>query len=775
MNASSFNLSIRIMQVKFAILFLSVPGLVVGQEETMLPVAAVEGQPQKAFASPVVLGLKHDRHGLEEVQQGRLLVGELMCMACHLGADTVKKEGPNLLDVGRRVDPSFIKEFIANPMGRDPGTQMPSLLEDLPKAKRDEVADALTHFLVSLSANEFVPGVTKAEEYSLGKNLFHKIGCLSCHESERGVNLVHVPLKYGIDSLTAFLFQPLHTRPSGRMPDMNLTRDEARAIAGYLVGSKRRGGLKLNLVEAKVVAGKKYFEQFNCASCHEIPGLKTKPSLAFDNLRPGKGCLSVQPKGMPHFYLSTAQRETIGKALMEVGKPLRDQARIQQTMASFNCIACHTRDGKGGVSEVMFKHFGTNAEGLGNPARIPPTLDGVGAKLKPEWLRKVLFDAETVRPYMHTRMPQFGEENLQSLPDYLEKEDRVQNVEFPEPNRGDRRKYREGGHLLVGDKGLNCVACHNFNGHPSPGLKGLDLLTSFERLKPSWFAHFMLNPQKFRPGIVMPNYWPGGEAVQKDILNGNPNEQLLAIWHYFSLGRSARDPSGIRAERTGLKVTNRTRVYRGRSRVAGYRGIAVGFPGGMNYAFNALNGTLSALWSGEFLNVSWGGQGSGNFNPRSRTIELAQDVTFYRLDKDDGPWPLRPVMDKDNPVNPNPLYPRNLGYQFKGYQLDEEGVPTFMYRTGDVAVEDRVAADQQNRLERRFRFNAPKAETVYLRALTGNVRLLAPAQFATGAVKMWVPEDTALLRGEGDTRELVLKLKLPEGKSDVEIRYELLR
>ena len=690
----------------------------------------------------------------------------------------VKKVGPNLLDVGWRVDPSFIKEFIVNPMGMDPGTQMPSLLKDLPKAKRDEVADALTHFLVSLSAKEFVPDVAKAEEYAVGENLFHKIGCLSCHESEQGANLVHVPLKYGMDSLTAFLFQPLHTRPSGRMPDMNLTRDEARSIAGYLIGMEGRGGLRLKPEAVKVAAGKKYFEQFNCASCHKLPGIKAKPSLVLAKLRVGKGCLSEQPKGMPHFYLSTAQRETIGKALKGIGKPLRDQARIQQTMAAFNCIACHTRDGAGGVSDVMFKHFGTDEEGLGNPAHIPPTLDGVGAKLKPEWLRKVLFDAETVRPYMHTRMPQFGEENLQYLPLLLEKVDRLQKVEFPEPKRDDRRKYREGGHLLVGDKGLNCVACHNFNGNPSPGLKGLDLLTSFERLQPSWFAHFMRNPQKFRPGIVMPNYWPGGEAVRKDVLGGNPNGQLLALWHYFSLGRSARDPSGIRSEGTDLKVTNRTRVYRGRSRVAGYRGIAVGFPDGVNYAFNAQNGTLSALWSGEFVNVSWGGQGSGNFNPRVRPIELAQDVTFYRLDKDDAPWPLRPVMDKDNPVNPNPLYPRNLGYQFKGYQLDEEGVPTFMYRTGDVAVEDRVngvAANRLNRLERRLRFDAPKAETVYLRALTGKVRSLTPTQFATGAVKMWVPEDTALLRGEGDTRELVLKLKLPKGKSEVEIRYDLLR
>tara|TARA_B100000446_G_scaffold41985_1_gene37621 strand:- start:1734 stop:2330 length:597 start_codon:yes stop_codon:yes gene_type:complete len=198
----------------------------------------------------------------------------------------------------------------------------------------------------------------------------------------------------------------------------------------------------------------------------------------------------------------------------------------------------------------------------------------------------------------------------------------------------------------------------------------------------------------------------------------------------------------------------------------------------MNYAFNAQNGTLSALWSGEFVNVSWGGQGSGNFNPRSRPIELAQDVAFYRLSKNDASWPIQPVMDKENPVNPDPLYPRNRGYQFMGYQLNGEGVPTFMYRTGEVAVEDTangVVANRVNRLERRLRFDASKSETVYFRALTGQVRSLSPTQFATDAVKMQVPEDTALLRGEGDTRELLLKLKLPKGKSEIRIRYELLR
>ena len=273
----------------------------------------------------------------------------------------------------------------------------------------------------------------------------------------------------------------------------------------------------------------------------------------------------------------------------------------------------------------------------------------------------------------------------------------------------------------------------------------------------------------------MPNYWPGGVAVRKDVLEGNADEQLLALWYFFSLGRSARDPSGIRSVGTNLKITDRARVYRGRIRIAGYRGIAVGFPGGINYAFNAEYGTLSGLWEGDFVSVYWRGQGAGNFNPRARPIELAQDVAFYRLAKDDTPWPLRPKMDKNSPVNPDPLYPHNLGYQFKGYQLDVQSVPTFLYRTAEIAVKDRSVANQPSGLVRTIQFDAPKAETIYFRALTGNVKAVSMTKYTTESVRLSVPKTPVLLRGEGEEKELLLKLKLPKGSSGIEIRYELLR
>ena len=728
-------------------------------------------------AQPVVPGLLHEQHGLDAAGQGRVLIEELRCAWCHKGP-VKRKLGPDLSAVGARVDAGYLKHFLLDPHTADPGTQMPDILGMVTEDERDTTADVLTYYLKSLSDEKFSRANVDASMVGEGKKLFEKVGCITCHAPGNGVGLKHVPAKYGLDSLSTFLFQPRHARPDGRMPDMNLTRDEARSIAAFLLGAKELRVTELKPNPAKVQAGKVVFRRLNCASCHKLPNQKLQLKLPMAELTAGKGCLAEKPDGVPNFHLSTAQRESIGKALAGIEKPLPDRQQIQHTMTTFNCTACHTRDGAGGVSNAMFQHFGTGEEGLGNPGRIPPTLDGVGAKLRPEWLRKVLFDGETVRPYMHTRMPQFGEANLRHLPELFEKVDSLPVVELPEPKRNDRRKYREAGHLLVGDKGLNCVACHNFNGKPSPGLKGLDLLNSFERLQPSWFAHFMRNPQKYRPGIVMPDFWPGGEAVRQDVLGGSADEQLHALWHYFSLGRSARDPSGIRSEGTNLLVADRTRVYRGRSRVAGYRGIAVGFPGGVNYAFNAQNGVLTALWQGEFVSVYWGGQGAGNFNPKGRTIELAQDVAFYRLAKDDAPWPLRPMMTKEQPVNPDPLYPRNRGYQFGGYQLDKDGVPTFLYRTGEVAVEDTSHGAVANRLTglvRTLRLNAPKVETVYFRVLTGMVQKLAPGQYGTASLKVSVPEASALLRGQGDVRELLLKLNLPKGKSEWGIRYELLR
>ena len=103
----------------------------------------------------------------------------------------------------------------------------------------------------------------------------------------------------------------------------------------------------------------------------------------------------------------------------------------------------------------------------------------------------------------------------------------------------------------------------------------MDLMTTYQRLQPAWFNNFLRKPGAYRPRIVMPYSWPDGIAAHKTILGGDTELQIEAIWYYLSLGTSAADPSGIRRLDTKLAVGDSARTYRGRSSVAGFRGIAV--------------------------------------------------------------------------------------------------------------------------------------------------------------------------------------------------------
>ena len=57
-------------------------------------------------------------------------------------------------------------------------------------------------------------------------------------------------------------------------------------------------------------------------------------------------------------------------------------------------------------------------------------------------MKKVLFDGESVRPAMYTRMPQFGEANLRHLPDLFARLDKVEPYVFKMPNgeSGDKKE-----------------------------------------------------------------------------------------------------------------------------------------------------------------------------------------------------------------------------------------------------------------------------------------------------------------------------------------------
>ena len=173
---------------------------------------------------------------------GRLLISELNCQSCHrseISSALPQRQAPILTRVASRVTPEFLKQFISNPQHVKPGTAMPAVLSGEDAVKQ---AEALTHFLAA--DGTVVPAPVSAGSIARGDRLFHSLGCAACHGDQQisaaerpsyVMPLGQLDAKYTVGSLFSFLKDPHAVRPSGRMPSLNLSDEEARDVANYLL------------------------------------------------------------------------------------------------------------------------------------------------------------------------------------------------------------------------------------------------------------------------------------------------------------------------------------------------------------------------------------------------------------------------------------------------------------------------------------------------------------------------------------------------------------
>src|SRR6185503_7126069 len=273
---------------------------------------------------------------------------------------------------------------------------------------------------------------------------------------------------------------------------------------------------------ALVEKGRELFTAKRCATCHEgVPGAKALEFKPLAQLKSDGGCLSGNPA---NFSLNPEQIRALSAAIREIKtapKPTPAD-RVRRTMTALNCVACHARDRRGGPAPGRNALFVTTGDDMGDEGRLAPHLNGVGAKLRRDWLNTVLAAGSKVRPYMVTRMPVFGPANIAGLADDFEKAD---GAAPPAPSTRDVELVKAG-RQLVGTKGMSCVPCHMFQNHKSLGIPGMDLVHMAQRLRRDWFSKYLLDPPSLRPGTRMPTYWPEGKSVRKDILEGDTAKQI---------------------------------------------------------------------------------------------------------------------------------------------------------------------------------------------------------------------------------------------------------
>ena len=707
--------------------------------------------------SPFIPGVARTANSTPQIS-GAVLLTELGCVACHSSGNAAlaPKPGPDLSAVGARVAGGHLRKFIAAPSATKPGTTMPDVLGHLPATERTATADALAHYLASLGSKPIAFEKPALEAVERGRKLYHSIGCVACHSPEApladSVPLGPLEEKYSVASLAKFLEDPLAVRPGGRMPDFKLEPIEARDLASYLLRNQASPVASVPPDAPLAMRGKALFAQHRCDACHSVGGPRTTPAVlpALNRLNPARGCLSTERGVWPQYSLTDSQRTAIRAALAAQAEPLSAAQNVELTLTRLNCLACHQRGDLGGVPANRLAHFTGKDENLGDQGRLPPPLTGVGAKLRRGALRDVVAGGDSVRPYLNTRMPKFGAANAELLVAWLKQLDTLPPAKFDRVPES--AKPRNVGRDLAGSKGLNCIACHTFREKSSASIRALDLMTMAGRLEENWFHHYMTQPQRFSPLTIMPGFWPDGKSPLPNVLGGDSAQQRDALWQWLAQGPEAGEPSGLVLEPLVVEVKDEAVIIRRAFPGIGKRGLGVGYPGGINLAFDAAQMRLASVWSGGFIEASslWRGQGAGQARLLGKEIvNFPPGPAFAVLATPAAPWP---VLD---------LTPRPSPDSFLGYSLDAQQRPTLRYAVGGVVVEDffieRRDGAENLYFERTLKFPAAPPAGLHFRvAADKQIEAMGDNLFAVGKnLRVRLPAD-AMVREADNGKELLL-------------------
>jgi mono/diheme cytochrome c family protein len=794
-------------------------------------------------------------------ERGRLLAEERNCVRCHQPADQDKmakglvwRRGPDLSQVGGRVHPGWIDQWLASPHQLRPGAVMPQMFTEDETGRVER--HLVTRYLASLGGpmKTTKPPSPKDLRKSVanGERLFTSIGCGTCHGNEASkeppikqprsfyglgssfgpratVPLTGMGNKMPPEKLAAYLENPLAMDPSGRMPHLLLQGKEAHDLAFFLCQDKEAGfetGLPAlptmpQLIEVfrrvdsrpeEVAAfqrlpadkqildlGQRLIIDKGCNQCHTIaPAGKefaaVLASASFEDIqKPAsqtRGCLADdrgQGGKAPWFGLAEGECKALRTFLQEGTKGAGSAApahAARVTIQRFNCLACHNRDGEGGLTPSLLDELRKFDKAENAEAVNPPPLTGVAQKLRTPWLKQVLTQAGRARPWMGLRMPQFGEANVGLLTDGLialegtEPETTVHHVPLTAAKL-------EAGRALMGKKAFGCISCHDIAGIANSGTRGPDLALMNQRVRFPWYRRWLVEAQRMQPGTRMPTVFPDGKSVLTEYLGGSAEAQAEAMWAYLSLGPSLPLPEGLEPPKgVVVQVKDCAVMIRTFMPEAGSHAIAVGYPGGMALAFDAATCRLAYAWSGNFLDASpvWGGRGGNPAKLLGTRFWTAPPgcplaVTVSEGVPDFAARAADPAFG--GAVPEGKLYEGPWQLQFEGYSPGKDGVPTFRYRLNAQELQPVEVQERPEPLRspvgvgvgRRFTFTLTAQQKPWLCVgeCSGPPRLLdgkgevRPLDLKTGTAEVPVSDHWLALPQGGDKVVVLAPAAAPEG------------
>lgn len=477
-----------------------------------------------------------------EWQRGRELYTQYHCHNCHAipGLPDVLKnwDAPSLDSIGSRLSLDWIQNWILNPIKHRPSARMPKLLHG---ESSNEEAQKITTFLVSI-AQETPSNPDKTTRdtdlITEGKHLYESLLCSSCHRLEDPelenpdpfISLSGVNQKFKEGALFAFLQAPSKFHEFTRMPDFQLTPLEATALAAYLRSKAYPPNpqQKFQSNPVDIAQGKSLLKEKGCLQCHKLQGFEPQIQFApsMDTLaRAGKteaGCLNKLPGTgnhlLPIYNLNPKQHKALVTFVSDLGLLIHPMSTIQTSaflIETFQCRNCHT--GQNGF----------------------PGIEDLGAKLQPDWIQSFLQGQIKAKPrhWLQARMPTFKawaeDVSIGMAHAHGFSGDPVPAFQ-PDP------EWVEAGRKLVSNQsGFSCISCHpvkNQKALQSQESEGINLALSGERLRQDYFHRWLTAPMRLDPQTKMPTYFEHGRSPLFNILDGDAEKQIQALWHYIGMG-----------------------------------------------------------------------------------------------------------------------------------------------------------------------------------------------------------------------------------------------
>lgn len=480
-------------------------GVSLGWEHPLLTRPALEGACGRCHQEPEV-------PGAPVLSRGRAALAERGCAGCHvIPGQGLPDFAPALDGLSHKVAPGWVRAWLADPGKVDAAHRMPRFALD------DGQTEALVAFLFSrVSSEPPLPPDEPEGDSDRGRSAVATRRCATCHAIEGrggsvGPSLEAAGLKNRPAWLWAWLRSPHVQHPTTRMPAFRLGDAEIADIVAYAteiwvpdeVPAWAEDARPAGTDPGLVALGRTHFQRLGCAGCHDLAGLaRQRTSVVLDAFggrhvgempartggdRPpslvdwvaGKvrdphayDQRGAEPALMPAYPRATVDEAiALGVALTSGRKPAitaeylraRDatdrwpRGATGRLVTRFRCKVCHALEGVGG-----------------DVARA--SLDGVGSRLRQDWLTAFLKEPVTVRTGQAERMPVLGltPDEAERVADWLIGglgDDAVVPVA---PRRAD-----EGGDptaLLAAER---CLACHPYG--QGGELKGPTLELSTKR------------------------------------------------------------------------------------------------------------------------------------------------------------------------------------------------------------------------------------------------------------------------------------------------------